>query len=67
MYAGWILFETIDNLFEKSPKEAEQYMLSELERAQAQGDSDISLKLYNNMSLLYQELGDYQKSEECEF
>lgn len=51
------IFETIDNLFEKSPKEAEGFMVSELDKSIKAEQDDMCLAgLYNNMSLLYQEL-----------
>ena len=54
------IFETIDNLFEKSPKEAESFMVSALEQAKLNSQDEIALKLYNEL------LGYYRQTSEKE-
>lgn len=48
-YLDTNIFETIDNLFEKSPSEAEEYMRSVLEQAKKDNKNDIVLRLYNEL------------------
>lgn len=56
-----LIFETIDKLFDANqPKEAENYMLRELQKAGERNRDDVSLKLLNEL------IGYYRQTSEAE-
>lgn len=55
------IFDTIDNLFETSPKLAEEYMITALEKSKQDGEEEISLKLYNELIGYYRQTSEKEK------
>ncbi len=55
------IFAKIDYLFETAPQEAEAYMLGTLEEAKKEQDTDISLKLYNELIGYYRQTSEKDK------
>lgn len=55
------VFEKIDVLFEKSPKDAEDYMVDALAKSKMNNDDSISLKLYNELLGYYRQTSNKEK------
>lgn len=55
------IFETIDSLFEESPKEAEKYMVSVLEEAKKENNNGIALQLCNELIGYYRQTSEKEK------